>query len=144
MLAPVVRWYHDIPNPIRQARKSSISGPGRLLGASAPREMDLNNAAVFHLEQRIVGSARMTESRQSDTVQAMTGREFDFQLMQEHMCLFRSERLPRLQELDRLWGGHSGKPNINASVCSGRHVAFSETCRPNRDRLDHFPRSVFR
>jgi hypothetical protein len=82
--------------------------------------MDLNNAAVFHLEQRIVGSTRMTESRQSDTVQAMAGREFDFQLMQERMCLFRSERLPRLQELDRLCGGHSGKPNINASVCRGR------------------------
>ena len=118
MLARVMRWYHDLPNPIRQARKNSISGPGRLLGASAPREMALNNAAVFHLEERIVGSARMSESRQSDTLQAMAGREFDFQLMQERLCLFRSERVPRLQELDRLCGGHFAKPNINASVCS--------------------------
>jgi hypothetical protein len=43
--------------------------------------MDLNNAAVFHLEERIVGNARMSESRQSDAVQAMAGREFDFQLV---------------------------------------------------------------
>jgi hypothetical protein len=96
MLAPAALWYHDLPNPIRQARINPISGPGRLLGASAPREMDLNNAAVLHLEERIVGSARMSESRQSNTMQTMAGREFDFQLMQARLCLFRSERFPRL------------------------------------------------
>ena len=104
--------------------------------------MDLNNAAVFHLEERIVGSTRMSDSHQSDTVQAMAGCEFDFQLTRECLRLFTSERLPRLQELDGLGGGHFPEPNINASSVQWAKGSRKLAAQTGTDSV-HFPLTPF-
>lgn len=73
----------------QSAKLEKIDIEARAIARRVRSKMDLNNASAFHLEARIFGRPRVSESRQFDIVQTIAGREFDFLLTRECLCLFK-------------------------------------------------------
>jgi hypothetical protein len=95
----LVLGQHHLLNPFIGGGINPMSGKWWLFSSEAKSQMHLDNAALPHFEQSIVGSARMSEGNQFGSVQRMAVRKLALKFKQKRISLTWSKSFPWLQKL---------------------------------------------
>jgi hypothetical protein len=95
-LSVLVGWNHDLMNPFVEGLVDLMPWPRRLLSASAPSQVYLDDASVFELKQCIVCADRMCNGCQLYAMQWMPWRKFNLDFPLECGGLSRNKLFPGL------------------------------------------------